>query len=203
MHRFSSIDNLFFTGDHHFGHENIIKYCGRPFSCSEEMDSVLVDNWNAVVSSGDTVFHVGDFSLSGDVDYVKSMFSRLNGKIYFVPIWWHHDSRWLSAGSTMKSADGEPVRMIDTIDLIRFPGIKKQGFPLCVTLSHYPMAEWEASHYGAWHLHGHSHGNYSDPLWRNIVDVGVDFWSYRPVSFGEIFDKMRSIGFGGEWEEQN
>ncbi len=203
MHSFDSGDGVFFTGDHHFGHGNIIKFCDRPFACAEEMDDALVSNWNSIVSATDTVFYVGDFSLSGSVDCVKSMFGRLNGKIYFIPVWWHHDSRWLATGDIMRSAGGYLVRMMNTIDVIKFPRIQKQGFPLSITLSHYPMAEWEASHYGAWHVHGHSHGKHVDAQNRNIVDVGVDCWNYRPVSFREIFDKMRSIGFGGEWEEKN
>ena len=32
---------IFFASDLHFGHENIIKYCGRPFSSANEMDRVL------------------------------------------------------------------------------------------------------------------------------------------------------------------
>ena len=36
--------NIFFTSDTHFWHENIIKFCNRPFSSIEEMND---KNWHA------------------------------------------------------------------------------------------------------------------------------------------------------------
>ena len=55
----------FFTSDTHFGHENIIKYCGRPFKDVEKMNERLIKNWNEVVKDTDTIFHLGDFSFRG------------------------------------------------------------------------------------------------------------------------------------------
>ena len=53
--------NTFFTSDTHFGHANIIKYCNRPFSSLEEMNSTIIRNWNEMVKPEDTVFFLGDF----------------------------------------------------------------------------------------------------------------------------------------------
>jgi len=33
---------IYFTGDQHFGHANIIRHCNRPFSSIDEMDMHLV-----------------------------------------------------------------------------------------------------------------------------------------------------------------
>ena len=52
---------VFFTSDTHFDHEAIIWLCNRPFTCVEEMNDKLIENWNATVGPGDTVFHLGDF----------------------------------------------------------------------------------------------------------------------------------------------
>ena len=41
--------NVFFTSDTHFWHENIIKFCNRPFSSIEEMNDTIIENWNKVV----------------------------------------------------------------------------------------------------------------------------------------------------------
>ena len=35
---------LCYTADTHFGHENVMKFCDRPFSSMEEMDAVLISN---------------------------------------------------------------------------------------------------------------------------------------------------------------
>ena len=37
---------VLFTGDLHFGHENVLKFDGRPFDTVEEMDAELVRRWN-------------------------------------------------------------------------------------------------------------------------------------------------------------
>jgi len=35
---------IWYTADTHFGHENVMKFCDRPFSSVEEMDATLIAN---------------------------------------------------------------------------------------------------------------------------------------------------------------
>ena len=42
---------LFFTSDHHFGHDNIIKFCNRPFEDVREMNQVLIERWNKKIKT--------------------------------------------------------------------------------------------------------------------------------------------------------
>lgn len=86
---------IWFTSDHHFGHDNIVDYASRPFSV-EEQDGIMIERWNSVVGPNDIVHHLGDFSLSEDIEYVASIFAQLNGNIYFIATHFHHDRRWLS-----------------------------------------------------------------------------------------------------------
>ena len=74
---------MFFTGDHHFGHANIIKYCNRPFNSVEEMDEMLIDEWNYVVNPDDIVYHLGDIAFS--MNELDKIIRRLNGTIYIIP----------------------------------------------------------------------------------------------------------------------
>ena len=53
---------LWLTSDLHFGHENIIRYCDRPFADVDAMNRALVDRWNEVVGDDDVVWVLGDFA---------------------------------------------------------------------------------------------------------------------------------------------
>lgn len=66
------------TSDLHFGHANVIKYCNRPFLDVNEMNEILIKNWNEVVSLEDTIYVLGDFAMAAR--YVEQVLPRLNGK---------------------------------------------------------------------------------------------------------------------------
>lgn len=69
--------------DTHFGHTNIIDYCNRPFSSVEEMDEVIIDNWNSVVGEKDLVYHLGDFAFGkGSRERIADYRAKLNGQIF-------------------------------------------------------------------------------------------------------------------------
>ena len=71
-------EHLFFTSDSHFNHENIIRFCKRPFKDTKEMDEALINNWNNVVGQDDTVFHLGDFAFGGS-ELWNGVLNQLNG----------------------------------------------------------------------------------------------------------------------------
>ena len=183
------VDRTWFTADQHFGHENIIRYCNRPFSDIEEMDKALIARWNEVVKPTHTVFHLGDFTL-GDYDQAAEYLSELNGHIYMLKNDWHHDKRWLRQAevySDLRSRD-DFITLIPPLFVLEVPSLGKDGYPLAITLCHYPLAEWDRKHYGAWHLYGHSHGNYQTGDFA--IDVGVDVMIYFPVSLNGILHLM-------------
>ena len=191
------MSNLFFTSDQHFGHARMIKFCNRPFKDVEEMDAEMVRRWNAVVETGDTVYHLGDFTLEG-YQFAKKMFKQLNGEIHILALTWHHDRRWLPKNwmtSPPMTKDGTFIRKLPPIEVIevsRHGGAVPMGErPLKITLGHYPMLAWEASYHGAWHLFAHTHGQYQGEGFS--LDVGVDSWSFAPVSLDEVraFMKIR------------
>jgi calcineurin-like phosphoesterase family protein len=98
--------NYWFTSDTHFFHENIIMYCGRPFSCAEEMNEVLVDNWNSVVKPGDVVYHLGDVAMGGKKAYdeLGVLLNRLNGSKRLI-VGNHDDIPFLSKGGWFKKVE--------------------------------------------------------------------------------------------------
>jgi calcineurin-like phosphoesterase family protein len=61
------LSEIWFIGDTHFGHKNILGFYGgdgaliRPnFGSVKEMDDFMVERWNAVVKPEDKVYHLGD-----------------------------------------------------------------------------------------------------------------------------------------------
>ena len=74
---------LFFTSDEHLGHFNIIKHCNRPFSSALEMDSTIIERFNARVCPEDTVYHLGDFVWHEPHEGMQ--LKRLNGHHKLVP----------------------------------------------------------------------------------------------------------------------
>ena len=68
----------YFIADTHFNHENIIKYCNRPFENSNEMNEYIINKWNSVVTENDVVYHLGDVGF-GNTEELKQLVGRLNG----------------------------------------------------------------------------------------------------------------------------
>lgn len=157
-----------FTGDTHFGHTNIIKYANRPFSTVEEMDEVLIENWNKKVGIHDVVYHLGDFSMKDPGLYIK----RLHGKI--ILILGNHDYKRI-----------KPLRRYIN-DIREMSTIQVGGED--ITLCHYAMRVWNKSHFNTWHLYGHSHGKLP-PVGKSL-DVGVDVMNYAPVNLETLKDIM-------------
>lgn len=155
---------IWFTADTHFGHKNIIQFCDRPFSDIDEHDEHLIKSWNSKITPTDEVYHLGDFSLCSK-DRANEIASRLNGKIFFI------------RGNHDKAA---PVDRFEWVKDYHELKVNKQMF----VLSHYAHRVWNKSHYGSFHLFGHSHGDLPD--FGTSTDVGVDRWNYAPVSLDEI-----------------
>jgi len=177
---------IYFTADQHFGHENIIKYCNRPFSSAEEMDEEMIWRWNEQVSPEDVVYHLGDFTLSG-LRIAKGYFSKLHGLINVLSNSWHHDKRWIQTApmvSDCRSFTGFSINVLPPMAVL-----EPQGKHPAIVLCHYPLARWDRDHYGSWHLHGHSHEQYQAP--GLIYDVGVDNNDFYPVSLDQIVEIMK------------
>ena len=181
---FSKKERLFFTADTHWGHRNIIKYCQRPFSCIEEMDDVLIANWNKVVGKDDIIFHLGDFAMGGSAEWSR-LLQKLNGKIYL--ILGNHDMRTIGAG--FSRLEGVAMQM-----LINVKGQK-------IYLNHYPFLCYGGAYRNTWQLYGHVH---TCPANRGLdvprlkmlmpmqYDVGVDNNNYRPISFEQVKKIIRN-----------
>lgn len=165
---------IWFTSDTHFGHANIIRLCSRPFASIDEMNEALIANWNERIDSDDTVYHLGDFAYKCSTQQIDCIFGRLNGSIHLVP-GGHDGSKGPRNSERLTTAKVEPLLTVK-------PDEKRH----CV-LCHYPLLSWWNMRRGVVHLHGHSHSRepMRDPTVARI-DVGVDAWGFRPVSWDEV-----------------
>lgn len=73
------MENIYLIGDTHFNDCNIIQYCNRPFHNVEDMNTVIINNWNSTISDNDIVYILGDFC-SENPDEIKNFCDQLNGK---------------------------------------------------------------------------------------------------------------------------
>lgn len=150
---------IFFTSDLHFGHSSIIRHCSRPFSNVAEMDAKILESINAVVSSRDTLWILGDFAFRGrDPKHYREQITCGSVRLLIG----NHDKRakCLTAGF---ASVGDVAEV----------SVGKQR----IWLSHYAHRSWPASHRGSWHLYGHSHGSLDQSdrsLEVSAMDVGVD-----------------------------
>ncbi len=147
------------------------------------MDEALIKNWNAVFHPNDTIYHLGDFTLQGKKP-AAYYFQQMNGRIHVIP--GGHDHRWLGK-SDYVSRPGHPVIVLPPLQTIKVPLPDSDQIQLII-LCHYSMRIWDRSHYGSWHLYGHSHGNL--PPLKNSLDVGMDCWDYQPVSLAAVQNEL-------------
>lgn len=169
----------YFTADPHFYHENIIKFCNRPFSSAEEMNKVIIKNINETVNPDDELYILGDFGFS-DVKQTEIILRQFNCKnLHYV--FGNHDK-------TMRQP--QIKKYFKTMSEYKKIVVEGQA----IILFHYPILEWDAGHRGSWMLHGHCHGTqkYPEELKnKKIVDIGLDCWQYRAVSFNELKSHLK------------
>ena len=164
---------LWFTSDHHFGHDNIRSHCQRPFDSTEEMNEAMIARWNACVAPSDTVYHLGDLFLCS-LDEAQAIRRRLQGNICLIR--GNHDK----TADRMKESFGW---VKDYYELKVEDADAPSGKQLIV-LCHYAFRVWRNAHHGAWHLYGHSHG--SLPGANHSMDIGVDCHGFSPISYERV-----------------
>lgn len=174
---------VYFIGDLHLNHKNIIKYCNRPFRTVGEMNKVLIRNWNSTISKKDKVYYLGDllFKKKGITYYVDGkpipikhrtknwVESNLNGEIVF--ILGNHDKK------------GGGVTYHEKL-LLEFG---EYGF-LLIHDPYYIPSWWKD-----WTIHGHTHNNHPKeyPLInrkKKTINVSVELLDYKPISLEGIID---------------
>lgn len=213
---------IWFTSDQHYYHKNVIPYCGRPFvthigellnKTKEpttiahkeamtldvlEMNEELIRRHNVLVKDSDVVLHLGDFSLwkHGPAEILP----RLSGEHHLIA--GNHD--WchpVQAKKPEKIAKFRELYLEAGFESIALEGRIEVDSGLTLRMHHMPYLMGDASEDvryrelrpvddGSWLLHGHVHNSWK--VRERCINVGVDQWSFAPVSLGEIVELIKN-----------
>jgi len=197
--------NIYWTADWHLNHSNIIKYCGRTlfmndneliiynklkdrpqeeqkqFKISREsvikMNETLIRNCNERVKEDDLLYFVGDVGFKSGTDRGEGEPEKLQefiNQIKCKHIYWIEGNHDRAGRNSFKTPNQKII-------------IKYGGKRIC--LIHDP--EWADINYEI-NLTAHVHNNWQIKRYRkgmsftDCINVGVDVWSYYPVTWNEI-----------------
>ena len=183
--------NIFLIADTHFGHKGVCEFLNedgsklRPFENSDEMDEILVQNWNSVVKPSDKVYHLGDVVINR------------------------------KALPTLKRLNGEKVLIKGNHDIFRieeyleyFKDVRGTHKLDSYILSHIPIHPHSIARWASGNIHGHLHSNVVEVAVGTEVLVGlgnqdiyapddryicvsVEQINYTPISY-EVLKKLHN-----------
>ena len=171
----------YYISDLHLGHKNIMssKMSNRPFNSVEEMDEILIKNWNNIVKNEDDIYILGDFCYKSGKN-PKEYLNRLNGKKHLIV--GNHDGQILRDPVCRKC-------FVEIKDMLNIKDGNKNLF-----LCHYPMAEWPGYFRETIHLYGHIHNNTTNDTYKimynlkNAYNVGADILDFTPRALQDVIE---------------
>src|ERR1035437_3856769 len=182
------MSTTFFVSDTHLQHQKLLTFGSRKFPTIEEHDQTIIDNWNKTVTDEDTVWHLGDVSVGGDL--TKETIGRLHtlkGRKNLVL--GNHDT---------PSKIEEYLKIFDKIvGAFEFKGT-------CV-LTHIPVHVSQVEERFKVNIHGHLHDHFvmmkeanrphcdgvQDPRY---VNVSMEKINLTPIAYDVIKDNLKKNG---------
>lgn len=169
---------IFYTADLHFGYEDVLHKAARPFGSVEEMDQILIDHWNEVVTDEDTVYFIGDIG-SYCTPFPEVQLSYLHGHKHLIR--GNHDT----------CIENQQM-LLDYFETVTdFLEIDDGGRH--ITLCHYPIVYIQ----GGYMIHGHIH-NAKKEIYSILaklprtLNAGVDINGFRPVTLAQLIENNRA-----------
>jgi len=177
----------YYISDLHFGHANSIRFDARPFNSIEEMDEILINNWNDRITDNDTVYILGDMFWY-KTDKAIEILEQLKGK------------KRLIKGNHDRTHDNKFKKYFEKIS--DYEEVDDNGRK--VVLCHYPIPCYKNHFYGWYHLYGHVHTSFEWNMMKSIkremkelydkpckmYNCGcmLDYINYTPRTLDEILE---------------
>lgn len=133
-----------FIADLHFNHKNILKYDNRSFNAVEEMNQVIIKNWNSIVKENDNTYILGDIGF-GDTKILYNLLKQLKGNLILIK--GNHDNKVLK--------DYNVKKLFTEITDYKEITVDNKKVILC----HYPIFCYNGAYRDSYMLYGHVHNS--------------------------------------------
>lgn len=174
---------IYYTADLHLGHENIMKHCNRPFETVGEMNRVLINNWNSIVTARDDIYIAGDIAFRSEKTEAAEMIKKLKGHKYLAV--GNHDGKLLKYPKFAEL-------FADVKDIYDISDNGRR-----VIICHYPMIEWNGYFRGSYHIYGHIHNGSPDAAAimktrERAFNAGVDLNDFIPQTLDMLIQRKEA-----------
>ena len=179
------MSRIFVTSDWHFCHDKAFLYVPRGFASAGEMNEIIIQNYNSVVSDNDDVYMLGDAILSNTEKGLECM-RRLRGRLHLIR--GNHDSakRW---------EEYAKLKNVTELAAACYLKVGKYNF----FLSHFPCitsnfdddkAPWQRT----LSISGHTH---SKELFnaKTSYNACVDAHNNFPVDIEAVIESFKKLNF--------
>lgn len=183
---------LHFSSDFHIYHKNVLNYCPETRAAANGdilvMNQLILDGINKKVKSSDTLYILGDVSITSNPNHIKEFFDNVKCRDRHL-ILGNHDNIFLK--------HKELQNLFVTVS--NYKEIKYNHQLIC--MMHFPIESWNGKHRNSLMFHGHMHsmnGKSPNPdrkmsYHKNRMDVGIDSrMDFSPWSIDEILEFIES-----------
>lgn len=153
----------FYISDLHLGHTNALRFDCRPWDTLDEMHTAIIERWNAVVSSSDDVYIIGDaiWNNAVGVDVMK----QLNGRKHLVR--GNHDR-----------LNHDVKELYVSIDDYSEISDEAFGEKYKVIMSHYPMPFYRSGYDShkvmlCGHVHNSKENAFLEAIIQALIEDGI------------------------------
>lgn len=166
--------NICVYSDTHFDHDNIIRYCNRPFHSARQMNQKLLGNWNYSVKENDTIYFLGDIAYGRKRHPIDYWLGKLNGKIIYIR--GNHDTDSITRATVIPNSYG-----------IQYKNYK-------FLLMHNPHRPFG---YDGWIIHGDKHNNHLKEFpfihqKNKTINVCSEMVNFTPLNLDKLIELIET-----------